>query len=77
MQYATGGAERGHTIGAVPDSPPTPKEIAAALGQRLVGQAGAVREISIALSKRLAGLGAGNVLLIGSSGTGKDRKSVV
>lgn len=48
-----------------------PAEIAAALSQQVVGQEAAVREISIALSKRLAGLSAGNVLMIGSSGTGK------
>ena len=48
-----------------------PAEIAAALSQQVVGQDAAIREISIALSKRLAGLTAGNVLMIGSSGTGK------
>jgi ATP-dependent Clp protease ATP-binding subunit ClpX len=51
--------------------PPTPKQIAAALGRRLVGQQTAVREMAIALGKHLAGLSTGNILMIGSSGTGK------
>jgi ATP-dependent Clp protease ATP-binding subunit ClpX len=46
-------------------------EIAEALGREVVGQEPAVRELSIALSKHLAGLATGNVLMIGSSGTGK------
>mgnify|MGYP003596768103 CR=1 FL=1 len=50
---------------------PPPQEIAAALGKRVIGQAGAVQEMAIALSKKLAGLGVGNILMIGSSGTGK------
>ena len=50
---------------------PSPNEIAAALGKRVIGQAGAVQEMAIALSKKLAGLGVGNILMIGSSGTGK------
>lgn len=50
---------------------PTPRQIAAALEQRVFGQKLAVREISVALSKKLGGLTASNVLLIGSSGTGK------
>ena len=50
---------------------PPPNEIAAALGKRVIGQAGAVQEMAIALSKKLAGLGVGNILMIGSSGTGK------
>jgi len=37
----------------------------------VIGQKRAVHEISIALSKKLAGLAVGNVLLIGSSGSGK------
>ncbi len=37
----------------------------------MVGQKEAVRELSVALSKKLAGLSVGNVLLIGSSGSGK------
>jgi ATP-dependent Clp protease ATP-binding subunit ClpX len=55
----------------MPDSPPQPREIAAALEKRVVGQDEAVRELSLALAKKLAGLDAGNVLMIGSSGTGK------
>lgn len=48
-----------------------PKEIAEALGQKVIGQDDAVRELSIAMSKNLAGLATGNVLMIGSSGSGK------
>jgi ATP-dependent Clp protease ATP-binding subunit ClpX len=51
--------------------PPGPSEIAAALGGRVIGQATAVQEMAIALSKKLAGLRVGNILMIGSSGTGK------
>ncbi len=51
--------------------PPSPAQIAATLSKRVIGQPQAVREIAIALSKKLAGLSVGNVLLIGSSGTGK------
>ena len=50
---------------------PTPAEIAEALTRRILGQEEAVREISVALSKQLAGLRVGNILMIGSSGTGK------
>ncbi|MCM2270728.1 MAG: AAA family ATPase, partial [Thermoanaerobaculia bacterium] len=50
---------------------PTPAEIAAALAERVLGQPWAVQEMAIALAKKLAGLGAGNILLVGSSGTGK------
>ncbi|MDX1644507.1 MAG: AAA family ATPase [Thermoanaerobaculia bacterium] len=49
----------------------SPESIAAALGRRVLGQETAVREMSIALYKKLRGLAAGNILLIGSSGTGK------
>lgn len=52
-------------------APPSPAQIASALETRVVGQKEAVREISVALSKKLAGLRVGNVLLIGSSGSGK------
>ncbi len=55
----------------MPDRLPSPKEIAAALGRRVIGQADAVREMSIALAKHLAGLSTGNILLIGASGSGK------
>jgi ATP-dependent Clp protease ATP-binding subunit ClpX len=50
---------------------PSPGEIASALGKRVIGQAGAVKEMAIALSKKLARLRVGNILMIGSSGTGK------
>jgi ATP-dependent Clp protease ATP-binding subunit ClpA len=50
---------------------PAPTEIAAALVQRVMGQEEAVREMSVALAKKLAGLRVGNILMIGSSGTGK------
>ena len=50
---------------------PLPAAIAGELSQRVRGQDEAVREVSIALAKRLAGLRTGNVLMIGSSGTGK------
>lgn len=49
----------------------SPETIAEALGRRVLGQQTAVREMSIALYKKLRGLAAGNILLIGSSGTGK------
>ena len=52
-------------------APPSPAQIAKALEKRVVGQKEAVREMSVALSKKLAGLKVGNVLLIGSSGSGK------
>jgi ATP-dependent Clp protease ATP-binding subunit ClpX len=48
-----------------------PAEIAAALSSRVLGQDDAVREMAVALSKHLAGLRTGNILMIGSSGTGK------
>jgi ATP-dependent Clp protease ATP-binding subunit ClpX len=47
------------------------QEIAAALTRRVVGQEAAVREMSVAIAKKAAGLGVGHILLIGSSGTGK------
>jgi ATP-dependent Clp protease ATP-binding subunit ClpX len=50
---------------------PDPAEIAAALTRRVMGQEEAVREMAVALSKRLGGLRVGNILMIGSSGTGK------
>ena len=50
---------------------PTPAEIAGALRSRVIGQEAAIREMSIALAKHLAGLATGNILMIGSSGTGK------
>jgi len=50
---------------------PSPAEIAAALSRRVIGQSLSVQEMSIGLAKKLAGLATGNILLIGSSGTGK------
>jgi ATP-dependent Clp protease ATP-binding subunit ClpX len=52
-------------------APPSPAQIAKALEKRVIGQKEAVREMSVALSKKLAGLKVGNILLIGSSGSGK------
>src|SRR3954468_18588561 len=54
-----------------PSSAPGPVEIAGALGRRVMGQTDAVREMAVALSKHLGGLRVGNILMIGSSGTGK------
>lgn len=54
-----------------PEATPGPVEIAEALSRRVMGQADAVREMAVALSKHLAGLRVGNILMIGSSGTGK------
>jgi ATP-dependent Clp protease ATP-binding subunit ClpX len=50
---------------------PSPAQIAQALEKRIVGQKEAVREMSVALAKKLARLKVGNILLIGSSGSGK------
>jgi len=50
---------------------PVPEEIARVLSERVVGQETAVREMAIALAKKLAGLSVGNILMIGASGTGK------
>ena len=50
---------------------PSPSEIAAELRKRVIGQRDAIDEMSIALAKKLAGLAVGNILMIGSSGTGK------
>jgi ATP-dependent Clp protease ATP-binding subunit ClpX len=55
----------------MPHSAPSPVEIAEALERRVIGQPNAVREMATALSKKLAGLRVGNILMIGSSGTGK------
>lgn len=51
--------------------PPNPTDIAQALAKRLIGQREAIHEMSVALSKYLAGLPTGNILMVGSSGTGK------
>ena len=53
------------------NSTPPPTAIAAALEKKVFGQTVAVRETAIAVAKHLADLRAGNLLLIGSSGTGK------
>jgi ATP-dependent Clp protease ATP-binding subunit ClpX len=50
---------------------PPPVKIAAALFKRVFGQPEAVREVSVALAKKLANLRVGNILLVGSSGSGK------
>lgn len=50
---------------------PSPIEIATALGERVIGQDDAVREMAVALAKKLADLSVGNILMIGSSGSGK------
>ena len=52
-------------------SAPDPASIAEALSRRIMGQEEAIREMAVALSKQLAGLRVGNILMIGSSGTGK------
>lgn len=49
----------------------SPQKIAAHLEQSVIGQKRAVRGVAVAIAKKLAGLNAGNVLLIGSSGSGK------
>jgi len=54
----------------MPPTPP-PTEIASALGARVLGQDEAVREMAVALAKKVAGLRVGHILMIGSSGTGK------
>jgi len=50
---------------------PGPVEIADALSRRVMGQPDSIREMAVALSKHLGGLRVGNILMIGSSGTGK------
>ena len=52
-------------------SVPSPAQISRALEKRVIGQAEAVREMSVALAKKLGGLRTGNILLVGSSGSGK------
>lgn len=61
-------------MATAPDSQraaPTPAVIAQALGRRVIGQQEAVREMAVALAKHLGGVHTGNILMIGSSGTGK------
>jgi len=50
---------------------PDPATIAESISRRILGQDEAIREMAVALSKQLAGLRVGNILMIGSSGTGK------
>jgi ATP-dependent Clp protease ATP-binding subunit ClpA len=50
---------------------PDPAAIAEALSKRILGQDEAIREMAVALSKQIAGLRVGNILMVGSSGTGK------
>jgi ATP-dependent Clp protease ATP-binding subunit ClpX len=50
---------------------PSPIEIARQIEARVIGQEEAVREMAVALAKKVAGLRVGNILLIGSSGSGK------
>lgn len=54
-----------------PLTAPDPAVIAEALSKRILGQEEAIREMAVALSKQLAGLRVGNILMVGSSGTGK------
>jgi len=56
---------------ALPTSTPSPSEIARQIETRVIGQDEAVREMSVALAKKVAGLRVGNILLVGSSGSGK------
>ena len=49
---------------------PSPVQLALALERRIVGQKEAVREVAVALAKKLAQLKVGNILMIGSSGSG-------
>ncbi|MEM8964390.1 MAG: AAA family ATPase [Acidobacteriota bacterium] len=54
-----------------PTTVPTPRQIAGELAKRVIGQRASIKEMSIALAKKLGGLPVGNILMIGSSGTGK------
>jgi len=56
---------------AAPQGLPSPSQLATALERRVIGQREAVREMAVALAKKLAGLRVGNILMIGSSGSGK------
>jgi ATP-dependent Clp protease ATP-binding subunit ClpX len=64
---------QGFTWGYNPlvSTPPAPTQIATALEKRIIGQGEAVREMAVALAKKLTGLKVGNILMIGSSGSGK------
>lgn len=48
-----------------------PQQIFQALQKGVVGQDAALRETSVALCKHMNGIGSGNLMFIGSSGTGK------
>lgn len=48
-----------------------PRDIHAYLSERVLGQDGVLRLISVSIYKHIHGLRAGNVLFIGNSGTGK------
>ena len=62
---------RSETLVDPSTSVPSPRDIASVLEASVFGQRLAVREIAVALSKKLAGIATGNVLLIGPSGSGK------
>jgi ATP-dependent Clp protease ATP-binding subunit ClpX len=51
--------------------PLRPRDVFDAIHQTVVGQDEAIREISVAVVKHLAGLPAPNILLVGNSGSGK------
>ena len=48
-----------------------PPAIYEALNHEVIGQSGALREVSVALYKHLIGHKTGNIMMIGGSGTGK------
>jgi ATP-dependent Clp protease ATP-binding subunit ClpX len=48
-----------------------PRDIHAFLATQVLGQDDVLRKVSVALYKHINGLGTGNILLIGNSGTGK------
>ncbi|MEM6453610.1 MAG: AAA family ATPase [Acidobacteriota bacterium] len=64
-------AEAATPSSAASSDVPTPRAVAARLQQHVIGQEEAIKEMAIALSKKLATLRVGNILMIGSSGTGK------
>ncbi len=51
--------------------PLLPRDIFAFLSTRVLGQDDVLQKIAVALYKHINGLGTGNILLIGNSGTGK------
>jgi ATP-dependent Clp protease ATP-binding subunit ClpX len=52
-------------------APMKPPAIYEALNHEVIGQSGALREVSVALYKHLIGHKTGNIMMIGGSGTGK------